>query len=269
MKFFFEKDYFLEYDFIPNKGKETLIFLNGLTQTFEVWKNCSLLLEKEYQLVFVDLINQGKSSAFPLKTDFDQHAALIRNLLDHLEIKKTWMAGISYGSLVAQHFAINYETYLRGIVLISSFAEKTNYYHSIEISWEQALLKTGYRGFVETILPFVIGRTFFEKQNVQAENIIAERLQHPVNENSLHLLMLATKERKKINKELSEIKCPALILHGEEDILFPPEMANYLASLIKNSTLKIFSATGHSINIEQPQMLAKEINHFIQKHPSE
>lgn len=264
MKYFFENDLFLEYEFIRAEGKQTLLFLNGLTQSYEVWKNCVSRFQQNYQFILVDLVNQGKSSSINEKKDFDQHAAILKKLVDHLNINEIFVAGISYGSLVAQHFALQFGQSVKGLILISSFAAQTHYYRAIELSWENALAKTGYRGFVTTILPYVLGKTFFEKNNVNAEQIIEDRMKQPVNENSLRLLMLATKERKNYTQELSGLQSRVLILHGEEDILFPTEMAYHLSSAIKNSHLVIFPKTGHSINVEQPELLTREIEKFIE-----
>lgn len=264
MKYFFENDLFLEYEFIRAEGKPTLLFLNGLTQSFEVWKNCLSHFKQNFQFILVDLVNQGKSSAIEEKKDFDQHAAIVKKLIDHLQVNEIFVAGISYGSLVAQHFAMQFGKSVKGLILISSFAAKTNYYRAIELSWENALAKNGYRGFVTTILPYVLGKTFFEENNVSAEQIIEDRMKQPVNENSLRLLMQATGERKNYTQELSGLQGRVLILHGEEDILFPSEMAYQLTSVIKNSHLVILPKTGHSINVEQPEILAKEIEKFVE-----
>ena len=93
MKYFFENDLFLEYEFIRAEGKQTLLFLNGLTQSYEVWKNCVSRFQQNYQFILVDLVNQGKSSSITEKKDFDQHAAILKKLVDHLNINEIFVAG--------------------------------------------------------------------------------------------------------------------------------------------------------------------------------
>lgn len=266
MKYYLEENLFLEYEFIENKNKPSLLFLNGLTQSFGIWKNCVIQLEQSYQILLIDLINQGNSGRTNREIDFDEHAETVNSLVKHLGLKDFWIAGISYGSLVAQHFAYRFPENLKGMVLISSFAQKNNYYKAIEVSWKNALEQLGYKFFLQTILPYVLGKTYFEGENFSAEKIISERMLQPIHENSLMLLMRATEKRKDFSDELKTIKQPVMIVHGEEDILFPVEMANYLARVIQNSELTLLPKTGHSINVEQPQLLAKKIHEFISKN---
>jgi pimeloyl-ACP methyl ester carboxylesterase len=49
----------------------------------------------------------------------------------------------------------------------------------------------------------------------------------------------------KIQKNLSGIKCPTLILWGEQDTWYPPSDGEMLRSLIPNSQLKILPSCGH------------------------
>jgi 3-oxoadipate enol-lactonase len=263
MKFFFEENLFLEYSFEPCEGKETILFLNGLTQSYDVWNSCTTIIKNNYQILKVDLINQGNSSFKDCALDFNDHATIIQKLVVHLGLEQIWISGISYGSIVAQHFACLFPDQVKGIILISSFARKTNYYKAVEKRWEKALSQNGYQYFVETILPYVLGKTYFENPNVSIEKIIAQRISKPVNEQALKLLMQATANRKDFTKELKKLDCSVLIIHGEEDLLFPLNMAFHLAATLNNSTMVVFPKTGHSINLEQPEKLAHTIDEYI------
>jgi len=63
-------------------------------------------------------------------------------------------------------------------------------------------------------------------------------------------------------KDLEKIKCPTLIICGEKD------KANIKASmklkdLISSSTFKIIKNSGHEVNIDNPKLLGKELNNFL------
>jgi|694.fasta_scaffold06471_15 3-oxoadipate enol-lactonase len=264
MKFYPEDTIFLEYNYLAKAGKPCLLFLNGLTQSFDAWNNTIAHLEKKFEILLVDLINQGNSSKTEREIDFNEHAAIIHKLIKHLKINEVWIVGISYGSIVAQHYANLFPLSLKGLVLISSFAKKNNYYRAIEVAWKNSIEQMGYKYFLQTIFPFVLGKTYFEGAEFSIEKILSERLSKPFNEKSLKLLMKATEERKDFSEELKSVKAPVLILHGEEDTLFTVEMAQYLAQTIPQSLLKILPQTGHSINVEQPFLLARLVEEFIE-----
>jgi len=266
MKFVLKNKLTLAYSILENKNKETIVFLNGLTQSFEVWEPCKILLQKKYQLLFLDIINQGNSTKGKRAYTFDEQAIFLCELLVYLKIKKVWIAGISYGSLVAQQFGNLFPQKTKGLILISSFAKKNNYYSMIEENWENSLKKEGYDGFLHTILPFVLGKTFFETKEFSATRLIQDRLKSPIKVESLLYLMQTTKNRKDFLEELTKMIFPILILHGEEDILFPIEMAQEIFANTQKSTLTVLKKTGHTINVEQPKKLSKEISRFIKKN---
>jgi pimeloyl-ACP methyl ester carboxylesterase len=64
---------------------------------------------------------------------------------------------------------------------------------------------------------------------------------------------------------LSEIRCPTLIVAGEDDKLRSLDEANELHAGIAHSTLEIIKHTGHMIPIEQPKALAKIVRSWLGK----
>src|SRR5687768_17074358 len=89
-------------------AKTTLIFLNGLTQSTIAWGLTIPHLLAEYQVILVDLVFQGQSDKDAEWRTFDQHAADVKSLLDSLKPVDVVMIGLSYGGMVAQHFAVKY-----------------------------------------------------------------------------------------------------------------------------------------------------------------
>lgn len=62
---------------------------------------------------------------------------------------------------------------------------------------------------------------------------------------------------------LGEIACPTLILAGADDRMTPPALADELHAGIATSTLRILTATGHMIPVEQPQATTDAFAAFI------
>src|ERR1700740_2765064 len=91
-------------------AKNTLIFLNGLTQSTVAWGLTVPHLLAEYQVVLVDLIFQGNSDKDAEWRNFDQHASDVKSLLDELKLTEVVLIGLSYGGMVAQNFAVLYST---------------------------------------------------------------------------------------------------------------------------------------------------------------
>src|ERR1700739_165675 len=130
----------LYYEVTGNtESQKTLVFLNGLSQSTIAWGLVIPYFKKDYKIVLLDFILQGQSDKNSEKRDFDQHATDVKNLLSELHIKKVVIIGLSYGSLVAQHFALLFPAQTEKLILMSTFAHKTPYFEAIEIAWGRAL----------------------------------------------------------------------------------------------------------------------------------
>src|ERR1019366_854055 len=116
------------YELAGNRNSEKfLIFLNGISQSTIAWNLLIPAFAQDYQLIVCDFIFQGQSDKKGDVRDFDQHAADVFGLIKSITAQKVTLIGISYGSLVAQHFALNYPEKTDMLILLSTFAHKTAY----------------------------------------------------------------------------------------------------------------------------------------------
>lgn len=74
------------------------------------------------------------------------------------------------------------------------------------------------------------------------------------------------KSMKKLDfsNKVQKIKCPTLIVCGEKDSA-NIKSSYYLSENIKNAKLKIIENTGHVVNEEKPQILAKVLEQFYKE----
>lgn len=241
---------------------KTIIFLNGLSQTTVAWGLVTPYFEKEFKIILMDFIFQGQSDTESPVRDFDTHAKDVISVLDTLGINEVILCGLSYGSLVGQHFAVNYPDRLKKLILISSFAHKTPYYEAIELSWKNALSMGGYSLMLDVMLPYVLSDVYFEKPLIPIDFFKATK-KDVVDTASLAKLMQATAERKDYRSELTKIKTSTLVIHGRLDALFPVYLGEEIANQIKNCKFTIIENAGHTLNIEAVDKVANSIVDFI------
>ena len=65
---------------------------------------------------------------------------------------------------------------------------------------------------------------------------------------------------------LTEFRVPTLVLSGQYDLLFPPEIMNHVAELIPGASLEHFPTTGHSTYYEDPERFNELVGQFLAKH---
>lgn len=246
------------------QAKDTIVFLNGLSQSTASWGLTTPYFKNDYRILLLDFIFQGNSDKTGEWRSFTQHAADVISILDFLKMDKVTIAGLSYGSLVAQQLAVSYAARLSKLILMSTFARKTPYYEAIELSWWRALEFGGYNLMLDIMLPSVLSEAYFSNPLIPIDLMKQARQETNEDKQALFKLMRATKERGDFRLALQNITTPTLVIQGEKDLLFPVHMAHEVASSIPGCRLEIIPGVGHTLNLEAVPPLCKAIKAFLQ-----
>jgi pimeloyl-ACP methyl ester carboxylesterase len=242
---------------------ETIVFLNGLTQSTLSWGLMTPFFKADYKIILLDFIFQGQSDKTGEWRTFDQHAADVKQVLDKENTKQIHLVGLSYGSLVAQHFALLFPAYLKKLVLLSTFAHKTPYYEAIELSWWRALENGGSDLLLDIMLPTVLSENYFANPLIPIQTMRELRKESNQNATAILNLMRTTKERDDFREEIEKIKTPTLIIQGERDLLLPVHLANEVHLRIKNSKFIVVKNAGHTLNLEHVAEVSGYIRDFL------
>jgi len=244
------------------ESSDTIVFLNGLSQTTLAWSLVIPYFEKTHKILLIDFIFQGQSDTESEVRDFNTHSKDVLCVIENLQLQNVNLIGLSYGSLVAQHFAVLFPEKINKIILISTFAHKTAYYEAIELSWKKSLEFGGYSLMLDVMLPYVLSDVYFENPLIPIDFFKTSK-KDLVSSKSLAKLMQATAERKDFRDELKKISCETLVIHGRLDGLFPVYLGQEVANQIKNSKFIIIENAGHTLNIEKVDEVSKIMLDFL------
>jgi 3-oxoadipate enol-lactonase len=64
---------------------------------------------------------------------------------------------------------------------------------------------------------------------------------------------------------LGQIKCPVLIVHGDQDVLIPAENAQVIKSRIPQAELYLIPGAGHGFQAADPIGIHQRIIQFLKK----
>lgn len=245
------------------ESDKEIVFLNGLSQSTVAWFLMVPHLAAEYKIVLCDLIFQGQSDKSGECRDFDQHATDVQGLISSLGIKKINVAGLSYGSLVAQHMALMFPEKINKIVLMATFANSTAYTDAIGHAWASSLNMGGYNLMFDVMLPTIFSENYFLNPLIPIETLKNAKQDLNTDAEALKKLMTATENRGDYRKKLNAVKCPTLIIQGERDALFPVHMAEEVRDSIPGSKLEVVMGVGHTLNLEAVPQSVKLIADFI------
>lgn len=251
------------------KGEGTpLVLIHGYTSLHYTWNDVFKPLSEHFRVIAVDL----KGFGFSEKPDGDytkrEQAVLVKGLLEHLKIKKAWLAGSSMGGEVSLNVALQSPELVEGLILIDSAGVK--FESNSSSPFNIPVLGRALAALALTSDEPVrdgLKKSFYDDSKITDE---AVRMYHiPLTgRNGQRAAALASQQWDlyPIESDLGKINVPTLIIWGAEDEVVPLETGKKMNSLIKNSELKIYEKIGHLPQEESPQRIVEDILEFTGKN---
>jgi 3-oxoadipate enol-lactonase len=242
------------------QGRMPLLLCNGLAMSTFAWSFVLPYLAPYYRLVLLDFLGQGQSDKPALECyDLYSQADLAAAVLDELGIARAHVVGLSYGGMVAQHFAHRHGERVDHLVLAATLAWSDTVNCHIIDSWIAAHTAGGFDLRFLVSLPWLFSSRGLEGQAGFLSELkkIGALVDWPA------LLRLMAGVRKHDSRPwLGALGSPAIVLVGEEDRLTPLYQAAVLAGGIPNAELIELPQTGHALHVEAPEAFAREILRF-------
>jgi pimeloyl-ACP methyl ester carboxylesterase len=203
-----------------------------------------------------DLRDTGQSVHYPAGAPDYGSADLVADavgLLDAYGVGSACLMGISMGGAIAQLVALDHPERVSALVLVSTMApggpsvpsdERLRaYFQSVtDVDWSdrEAVVARQLglaRALASRSVPFdeVGTRALIEHSLGRTADVRASLTNHDV----------VRDDRKPWFSRLSEIRVPTLVVHGEDDPLFPLPLAEATVDGIPNATLLVEPGVGH------------------------
>ena len=259
----------LFYEVLGNpEGKETIAFLNGVMASTSSWMMLTPIFEKlGFKIILHDFKGQLKSGKPEGPYTFDEHCAEAKALFEHLGVEKLHLVGTSYGGEAAMKFAIFYPEMVKTITVIDSVSECDPVVEGLVLGWK-ILCDTGDGvKFFNAMMPSIYGPDFIGKNKEMLAGRAQALKDNPNNYLEGQKILYDTFANDVyMTDRLCEIKCPALIVCGDQDFLKPIKFSKIIADNIPNSEFIILPGCGHVSIFEKPNELQSMISGFVLKH---
>lgn len=251
----------------PN-GKETIAFLNGVMASVSSWAMLWPVFERAgFRVILHDFKGQLKSSKPEGIYSFAEHCAEAKALFEHLGVEKLHLVGTSYGGETAMRFATLYPEMVRSISVIDSLSELDPVCEGFVSGWK-ILCDTGDgEKFFWGMAPSIYGPEFLANNHEMLSKRAEAMKDNPDGYLEGQKVLYDTfVQDVTMTDRLGEIRCPALILCGENDILKPPRFSRLMADRIPNAEYMTLPDCGHVAIFEKPRELESAIFGFVMKH---
>ncbi|MBR4448203.1 alpha/beta fold hydrolase [Methanobrevibacter sp.] len=228
---------------LDGNGK-TLIFIHGLSDSLLYWEFFVNNLKHDYQVLRVDLRGHGESELGNEEITIDTYVNDLNNLLEELDISEVNLIGFSLGGAVALDFAIKYSQKVDSIVLMSSFYKVDEALRSTLNQFKNSL-NLGFEEFYDNILPMVLCPEVIDDNKKELELLKDMASQNANIEAYIKAVDVCLNFN--VEKHVSQINVPTLILAGKYDEISTLDMQKELQKRIGNSKLIVFDNTKHNL----------------------
>lgn len=258
------KNHEVYYD-VQGEG-EPLVILNGIMMSTKSWEYLVPPVSKVCKLIRVDFFDQGQSDDYldEVYTQ-DLQAELVLALLDHLNIEKTYIMGLSYGGEVAIKFALKHQERLLGLILSNTTSKTNEWLRDIGRGWNGIGEKLDGETYYNIAIPVIYSPGFYQKHNDWMENrrkLLVPLFKDPHFQGRMKRLVTSAESlNEKAN--VHKITVPTLIISSEYDFLTPKEEQEFLHKEIKGSSYVYIPNLGHGFMYEDTKLFISLVIGFV------
>jgi len=241
------------------------VLVNGLTQYAGMWERyCGALVSAGLRVTTFDLLGQGHSTKPPLFIEMDDQIRVVDALVELLGPGRVFLAGISFGGVIAMRYAIEHGDKLCGLVPMSTFSELSPQLLLIGNALHRALTLGGMGYLQDWFLPMNLSGDWLGANLSRLDAV--KRPSYLTNDlYAVQNLMESFLRFDPFTERLGEIRCPTMILNGEYDFLTPRTVHEVLRSRIPDSALVIVPRAYHAFTLEMPDLIADVLARFARQ----
>ena len=258
----------LEY-YVEGSGPPLLMIM-GFSGSAASWGE-PVLEELRKHFTCIRFSNRGTglsdkpNTQFTIRTMADDAA----NLLTALEIQRPHVFGISMGGMIAQEFVLNYPQRVNGLVLGCT---TPGIAHGVQAAPETMAKMAPTPGstpeeMVRNFMTILCSPGFIQRGAAFLDVMVAASLAQPTPMETMGLQMMAINTFDSYER-LPQIKAKTLVIHGDLDILVPPQNGKTLAERIPGAELRTLPGAAHMFFWEEPQKSASLVTEFLSRVPA-
>lgn len=253
----------IELNYEIDGNGDALVFINGITMDTNGWAYQAPFFSQYFRVIRYDCRGQGMSDKPDDDYSQQMHAEDLYNLLEVLNINKIHLVGLSNGGMIAQHFALRYPDKLTSLVLVDTCSYVDKLLQLMVDTWIKATEIGGNEFRYDMSLPVIFSETFIRNNE---ENLIQMKENNLLTNSPKAVINLVKATSKHDLKDrVSDIRCPTLIIVGEEDILIPLKYSKILHEKIEGSQLITIADCGHVPSLEKPAEFNEIVFRFLDK----
>jgi 3-oxoadipate enol-lactonase len=237
-------------------------FSHSLACNLSMWDEQVRALRDRYRVLRYDTRGHGQTGAPAGAYTLDQLAGDLRGLLDGLGIAATHFVGLSMGGMIGQVFALKHPAMVQSLALCDT---TSRYPQGAAAIWEERIKTVGAKGMEPMVAP-TLERWFTAPFRARRKDLM-DKVGAMIRSTPAAGYVGCCHALPKINvtERLRDVRCPALVIVGEEDPGTPVDMARDIQAALPVAELAVLCRASHLSNVEQPGEFNRALGGFLDK----
>ncbi|MCF4007502.1 alpha/beta fold hydrolase [Corynebacterium uropygiale] len=230
---------------------QPIVFLGSIASTLEMWEPQLNGLSAGAEVIAIDHRGHGGSPVIPGPCTLADLAADVLETLDHLDIKRFSVVGLSLGGAVAQHLATHTDRVERAALLCTApkFGQRSTWLEREELTRTQ-----GIGPMVEAILGLWLSEAFTAQNPATVDRMRRMIASTPGEAYAACAAALAEFDR----TDSPTLPVPTLTIAGAEDRSTPP------ATVAQLGGEHVVVPGAHVPTVESPEAITHALSHFLE-----
>ncbi len=242
---------------------QPLVMIHGWGMHSGVWQPLVKRLSQKYMLYLVDLPGHGSSrpiEPYHLYHLAEDVAEVMPGVCDVL--------GWSMGGLVAQNIALSQPDRIRRLVLVGStprFVSSADWASGVDAdTWSNFAEKVNH-DYKATLLQFLTlqcMKSSDRRATIRQLRQVFETKPTPTQttlQRALHVLLETD-----LREQISNIRKPTLLIHGDRDTLAPVQAAHWMMQQLPIGYLRVISGAAHAPFLSHSEQFIETLNQFLE-----
>ena len=250
----------IHYRVLGREDRPALVFLNSLGSDLRIWQEVAPSFAERLRVILYDKRGHGLSDAPPEPYAIDDHADDLLALLEHLQVKRAVLVGLSIGGMIAQRIAVREPERVAALVLCDTAARI-----GTPEMWAERIVAVEKDG-IDSIADRILERWFtpeFRSTRIDDhagwKNMLVRIPAHG------YAGTCASIRDADLTADAGRIQAPTLCVVGDQDGSTPPDLVRGTAELIPRARFEIIQNAGHIPCIEQPAALTRLIEEHLRE----
>jgi 3-oxoadipate enol-lactonase len=241
---------------------EPLLLVEGLGQSMWAWREQIPVFAERFRTIAYDTRGTGRS---PVPDDPYGVGELADDAVAILDGRCAHVVALSMGGYVALTLALARPELVRSLVLVGTGAGGPNRVPRPDHVREAFAAAQGLPldEYGRATMPYTFARGWPEAHPEQFEAILRARLEHPTPYETIDVHMRACYRYYDEGIEAERVAAPALVIHGDEDLIVPVENGRMLASRLPNARYVELPRRGHNVPLEDPETFNALVLEFL------